>query len=269
MSAVFRIGEFSRLTQVPVKTLRYYDARGLLRPARVSRATGYRYYTAAQFAQLNRLLAFKDLGFSLREIRALLAGRVTPPRLRRLLQRKREDAERRVSAERARLTRVTARLDALERGDHAAAHEIAIRRVGPRLVATARDVLGSYDELDRLYGAIDRALVPRRIAPTPRGAVWHATTGTIECEALVFLTESVVPAPGVLVYEMPAHTAACLVYRGDDDHVRAYATLREWLESSGATVTGPKREIYLDEGGDGEAVTEIQYPIALREDTDA
>ena len=45
--------------------------------------------------------------------------------------------------------------------------------------------------------------------------------------------------------------------------------LREWLASSGATVTGPKREIYLDEGADGEAVTEIQYPIALREDTDA
>ena len=68
MSAVFRIGEFSRLTQVPVKTLRYYDARGLLHPARVDRATGYRYYTAVQFAQLNRLLAFKDLGFSLREV---------------------------------------------------------------------------------------------------------------------------------------------------------------------------------------------------------
>src|SRR5439155_12709855 len=143
VSAVFRIGEFSRLTQVPVKTLRYYDARGLLRPARVNRVTGYRYYTAVQFAQLNRLLAFKDLGFSLREVRALLAGRVTPPRLRRLLQRKREDVERRVSAERARLARVAARLDALERCDPAAAHEIAIRRVGPRLVATARDVLGS------------------------------------------------------------------------------------------------------------------------------
>jgi DNA-binding transcriptional MerR regulator len=268
VSAVFRIGEFSRLTQVPVRTLRYYDARAVLRPARVSRTTGYRYYTAAQVAELNRLLAFQDLGFSLREIRTLLGERVTAPRMRRLLQRKREDVERRVREERARLARVAARLEALERCDHAA-HEIAIRRVGPRLVATARDVLGSYDELDRLYDAIDRALAPRRITSAPRGAVWHATTGPIECEALVFLSAPVAPSPRVQVYEMPAHTAACLVYRGEDDYLRAYATLREWLASSGATVTGAKREIYLDEGGDGEAVTEIQYPITLREDTDA
>jgi effector-binding domain-containing protein len=65
------------------------------------------------------------------------------------------------------------------------------------------------------------------------------------------------------VYEMTAHTVACLVYRGDEDYQRPFAALREWLVSSGIAVVGPKREVYLDEGGDGESVTEIQYPITL------
>jgi DNA-binding transcriptional MerR regulator len=81
---MYKIGDFSRLVQVPIRTLRYYDTIGLLRPARVERSTGYRYYAAAQVEQLNRVLVFKDLGFSLREIVALLAEKVPfggPPRL--------------------------------------------------------------------------------------------------------------------------------------------------------------------------------------------
>jgi DNA-binding transcriptional MerR regulator len=48
-----------------VKTLRYYDELGLLRPDWVDRYTGYRYYTLQQLPRLNRLLALRELGFSL------------------------------------------------------------------------------------------------------------------------------------------------------------------------------------------------------------
>jgi DNA-binding transcriptional MerR regulator len=61
------IGRFSTLGRITIKTLRYYDEIGLLRPARVDPTTGYRYYAAAQLDALNRILVFKDLGFSLRE----------------------------------------------------------------------------------------------------------------------------------------------------------------------------------------------------------
>ena len=73
-----RIGDLSRLTQVPVKTLRYYDEIGLLRPAGVECSSGYRFYTAAQIERLNRILVFRDLGFTLREIRSLIADNVPP-----------------------------------------------------------------------------------------------------------------------------------------------------------------------------------------------
>lgn len=61
---MFKIGEFSKLSQVSVKALRYYDELGLLKPASVDRFTAYRYYSADQRPRLNRILALKDLGIA-------------------------------------------------------------------------------------------------------------------------------------------------------------------------------------------------------------
>lgn len=56
---MFRIGEFSKIAQVPATLLRYYDDIGLFTPAHSDRDTGYRYYSVAQLSQLNRILALK------------------------------------------------------------------------------------------------------------------------------------------------------------------------------------------------------------------
>ena len=65
---MIKIGSFSKLSLVPVKTLRYYDEIGLLKPVEVDRFTAYRYYSVDQLPRLNRILALKDLGFSLEHI---------------------------------------------------------------------------------------------------------------------------------------------------------------------------------------------------------
>src|ERR1044072_3413394 len=69
---MFRIGDFSRLARVTIKTLHHYDEAGLLQPSHVDPQSGYRYYTAAQLETLQRILLLKDLGFALEQIRELL-----------------------------------------------------------------------------------------------------------------------------------------------------------------------------------------------------
>ena len=69
---MLRIGDFASLSQVTVKALRFYDEIGLLKPTFVDRATGYRYYAPHLLSRLNRIRAFKELGFSLAEISSLL-----------------------------------------------------------------------------------------------------------------------------------------------------------------------------------------------------
>src|SRR5579859_4734473 len=143
------IGQFSQLTQMPIKTLRYYDAIGLLRPAYVRPGTGYRYYTADQFERLNRILVLKDLGCSLREIRDLMAENMSARCIRDMLDTKRAALEEHVARERARLVRAAARLDLLETRD------IAVREGGSWLVAAVRDTVRSHDECERLFDELE------------------------------------------------------------------------------------------------------------------
>ena len=69
---MFTIGDFAAFGQVTPRMLRHYDALGLLRPAVVDGTTGYRYYSADQFSRLNRIVALKDLGFSLQQVAAIV-----------------------------------------------------------------------------------------------------------------------------------------------------------------------------------------------------
>jgi DNA-binding transcriptional MerR regulator len=86
---MFSIGEFARHGRVSVRMLRHYDAIGLLRPASVDGVTGYRFYRASQLAELNRIIALKDLGFTLGQVQAILAEQVSAAELRGMLRLRR------------------------------------------------------------------------------------------------------------------------------------------------------------------------------------
>lgn len=69
---MFKIGEFSKLTQVTVRMLRYYDEMGLLKPAKIDSLTGYRMYSSEQILVLNKIIYLRDSGFSVAEIASTL-----------------------------------------------------------------------------------------------------------------------------------------------------------------------------------------------------
>lgn len=83
---MYKIGDFARLCRVSVKTLRYYDEIGLLKPGEVDRFTRYRFYADHQQAVLQRILALKELGFTLEQIQLLLPGDLTRGQLIDLLK---------------------------------------------------------------------------------------------------------------------------------------------------------------------------------------
>jgi len=82
---MLKIGEFSKIAQVSIKTLRYYDQIGLLNAAHIDRFSGYRYYTLSQLPRLNRILALKDLDFSLDQVHELLKTDLSAASLQKLL----------------------------------------------------------------------------------------------------------------------------------------------------------------------------------------
>src|SRR4051794_32074799 len=109
--------------------LRHYDAIGLLTPAYVDPVTGYRSYQAAQLAELNRIVALKDLGFTLEQVRAMLAEQVGVEQVRGMLALRRADLEAAVAASAQRLAQVEARLHAIELDGRLPAHEVVVKRL--------------------------------------------------------------------------------------------------------------------------------------------
>jgi DNA-binding transcriptional MerR regulator len=201
---VLRIGDLSALSQVSIKALRHYDALGLLKPARVDDATGYRYYSAAQLPRIYRLLALKDLGFPLDQIGALLEEGITIEQLRGMLRLRRAEQQDHVRDEQERLARIDARLMLIEKEERMTT-DVVIKEISPQWIASVRDVIPSYPDVGRLYPEVYAGLVSQA-AGGIAVALWHDNEykeRDVDAEAGVYIEGSMSPGGRVRVYELP------------------------------------------------------------------
>jgi DNA-binding transcriptional MerR regulator/effector-binding domain-containing protein len=260
---MLRIGEFARRGRVSVKALRHYEAIGLLKPAHVDVATGYRSYATDQLDDLHRLMVLRALGLSLVRIRQVLQDDPSPERMRRLLDERRAAVARRIDAEQAQLAAIEARIRHLE-GDRDAAPGAVVRDVPAAFVASLRRVVPDYGVVDSLFDEIARAL-PDTARIAGHGAVWHHCAPhkrQIDCEALVLL-ERPISARNVKLYRLPACRAACVVHPSDEeDFASARAAAKAALANQPFEIEGPMRERYFSSAGDSRFdLTEIQFPL--------
>ncbi|NJM07870.1 MerR family transcriptional regulator [Candidatus Gracilibacteria bacterium] len=137
---MYKISDFANLSRVSAKMLRHYATLGLLSPAHTDPLTGYRYYTAEQLPRLNRIVALKDLGFSLEQIGMLLDTDLSAARLHEALARRRSEVAQRIAEEQRRLAELDRRLDQLATAQ-ASPHEVLLRPAPPIPVAAVRTVL--------------------------------------------------------------------------------------------------------------------------------
>ena len=135
---MFRIGEFARLGAVSVRSLRHYHELRLLVPAEIDPTTGYRGYAAAQLTSLNRIVALKELGFSLEQIQHVICD-VTVDELRGMLMLRRAQIAEDLALQHDRLAQVEARLRSIEKEGDMPRDDIVIKRLPAQRVA----VIGS------------------------------------------------------------------------------------------------------------------------------
>jgi predicted transcriptional regulator YdeE len=268
---MFKIGDFSRLAQVSVKTLRYYDRLGLLKPSWIDRYSGYRYYTAAQLPRLNRILALKDLGFTLDQVKRLLQDDLPVAELRGMLRMKQTELEDQLQEEQARLTRVEARLRQIEREGALPDYDVALKSTPLQHVAGIRQVISGFLQLPRLFDELHAYLRAHNVLPEPGGprlAIYYDAEYReqgVDVEAAVPLPKALPGARRVLVHELPAvDEMACVVHHGAFESLdETYKSLMTWIEANGYRVVGPNRNVYLQAPGGAadEHITEVQFPV--------
>src|ERR1700761_7212191 len=268
------ISEFAGLGQVSPRMLRHYDETGLLSPARVDVRTGYRLYDVAQLGRLHRLVALRELGFTLEQIRPLLEEELPAGELRGMLRMRRAQIEQNVTDEQARLRRIEAHLRALERGKTMELPDIVVKHSEPARLAEAVGTTAGFGTeniqpvfrplLEEVYAS----LAGNAVRPGLSIARYEepAEDGSVTLHVgLDIGAADVAGSDRVRIVDLPAVPVAAVIHRGSMDDIAAvFDALLTWTKDSGYTLDGPSRELYhhWDDQDPAGHVTELQLQIA-------
>jgi effector-binding domain-containing protein len=267
---LFRIGEFSRLSHVTVKTIRHYDKIGLLKPARVDSFTNYRYYSANQLPRLNRILALKDLGLSLDQIKKLLDEDLPAAQIRGMLRLKRLEIQESLDEEQSRLDRVEGMLSQIEKEEGMPEQEVTIKPVNEIDVLSVRDTVPTYSGIGGLFDRIFANLGKNQVQPTgPPIGIYHDQEHQdkdVDIEIAIPISAKDLSSTDLSTVQLPAvKEMACVFHQGGYSTIGAsYGYLMKWVEENGYNITGPVREVYLrgpESGKEENYLTEIQLPV--------
>lgn len=261
-----KIGDFARLGQVSVRMLRNYDELGLLVPAHVDPWTNYRSYTAGQLARLNRIVALKDLGFSLEAVGRLLDADLSAEQLRGMLAARRSELAQELRSTTARLAAVEVRLRLIEGEQHMSEREFVVKSLPALRVAEKSVMVNSQSEIGErvgpLFGEVYGAIRAAGAEPGVGISYYVVLPDGMECHAGFGYSGE--PAAGFDVTDLPATEAVTQVHLGSMATIgESWQAFGAWLEEQGAEPSGISREIYLEtpEGDEDAWVTELQLPF--------
>lgn len=269
---MLKIGEFAQVGQVSVATLRHYDQYGLLKPNALDPDTGYRYYLLDQLARLNRILAFKELGFPLEQITRLLEEDLSLDQLRGMFTLKQAQTQHLIDTEQSRLRRIAARLRQIEQEGIMPAYEVLLKQVDPLLVASVRAIIPMGEDLGQSFATIDAYLDQQRVQHSQPAMLllhsryeWHENGMAIDVETAVPLPTALPGNKQISTRTLPGGLMACTVHIGDDlSRGQAHAALFRWVKDNGYQIIGPPRHVHLQRAehlDPGHYVTEMQLPV--------
>lgn len=274
---MFQIGEFSRIARISTRQLRHYDEIGLFRPAHSDPETGYRYYSAAQLPQLNRILALKDLGFTLDQIAHMTADTLSAEAFQGMLALKKAQIEQALRDDLARIRSIETRLWQIETEGVLSDEEVVLKSFPERKYLSLRRIVPTVqDGFKQMYEL--HQLLPQRAGRGifgNFGLIFHSdefATENIDVE-MGFLLEQdffdvieLGDGRRLTVRTVPAvATMATLARVGIyNDSVGHYGALGMWIERNNYRMTGPGWEVFLQPfvpGHENDAVLEIQIPV--------
>ena len=263
---LYKIGMFAQMNHITIKTLRFYEEQGLLLPAHVDGENGYRYYTMNQMADIQRITALKQAGFTLDDIKLINQGADTAY----LLSSKKAALLKKI----AELTSQIAVIDGYLSGPAGTLDApVLIRTIPAVTVASMKKRIDSYDELFSLMpemGAEMERLGCRCALPEycfthylePGFRDEHILIET--CEAV---TEKKEDSALVKFRELPEITAACIFHKGSyNNFSESYAAILRFIEENGYKICGNIRENYIDgiwnKDREEDWLSEIQIPVS-------
>lgn len=263
---LYRIGLFSQMNRVTVKTLRYYDEAELLKPEYVDEVNGYRYYTSSQLPQLHQILALRDMNFSIEEIQQIMLGASEE----RLLLKKKSELLRIMAQTSEKLASIESYLshDYLDSD-----YRIIIKSIPETTIASMYVHLASYGDL--FHKMPEMGLEMERAGcecPEPGYCFTiymdsEYKANDVDAEICEAVKEKKKDGETLKFKTLPrVDMAACVLHKGPyEELLKAYSAIVRFIEENGYEIIDLPRESYIDgiwnKDQPSDWLTEIQFPV--------
>lgn len=265
---LYRIGMFAAMNHVTIKALRYYDEQGLLTPAHIDEKNGYRYYTLSQAADLHQILALKEAGFTLDDIREV-RGEI---KIDDFLAEKKAE----ILNEIASLTSKLALIESYaNRGNERLSTPVMVRKIPEVMVAAMQKRIESYDALFDIMPQMGAEMERLGCKCTePEYCFTHYLEPGYKDEQILIevceaVTEKKQNSETVKFQSFPEIEAACIFHKGSyDKFPETYEIILKYIEDNGYEICGNIREKYIDgvwnKDSEEEWLSEIQIPVVKK-----
>ena len=270
---MFKIGEFASINKVTVQALRYYDNLELLTPIKIDEATGYRYYSAKQINKLNRIIEYKKIGFSLKEIKYIFESNLNHEDLVRMFRLKEVETKQEIVNAKLRLSRIESSIKSINTEVKSMKYEVIVKETDELKVATLRDYISEYTNQGHLWEELVEHIEKYKVKiESPCMVIYHPSDnnqGLIDAEVIEPIKGSLPCTERIMVKTLKKEKVASITHIGSNTTLNnAYKALAEWIELNNKKICGPQRELYkvgewITED-ENQFVTEIQYPIIDR-----
>jgi DNA-binding transcriptional MerR regulator len=272
---MFRIGEFSQIVRVSPRMLRHYEKCGLFYPAEIDKINGYRLYSASQIPLLLRIIALKDMGFSINEISTIIDSFGEKKYLEDILQNKSLEIQAAIEEEKKKIERLTATLERVDKGNFTLTCEEVVLKEIPRIkVLSLREVVPDYSYQETLWEKLYSYIHENDLYSILQDhviAIYHDLEykeENIDIEVAIVVTELRDNSRSFIFKELDGISyAATVICNGSYEEIlpEGEAHLASWMEENGYKIIGSERAYGIRHPGNEDDShnyqTEIQFPI--------
>ena len=262
---MLKISEFSKLSHLTLKALRFYEKEGLLKPAAVDEWSGYRFYETSQLEAAAKIRSYRQLDLSIEEIKAIFNG----SDVKEILQEKIGSLIQEKQGIESRLSIIKSILE-----DKEMKYQVTEKVIPEKIVYTSETVLKTYSDSMQWIPSVGQeclALNPDMKCAEPPYEFCEYPDGELKETNIRIRHNEAVTAFGkendrIRFKTLPEAKVLSIYHKGAYDKIgEAYAFLMKYAEQNGYTAAGLARECYIDgiwnKESEEDWLTEIQLPI--------
>lgn len=265
---MIKIGEFSQINKITVKTLRLYDKLGLLKPKFIDKFTGFRYYDSDQLLIVQKIISLKQIGFSLSEIASILEDGYD---FLKKLEQKEKEVDCEIEINKEKLSRIKSYISSIKKEKNMN-YDVVLKELPEVTVASRRLIIKDYSQLflaapkmgEMMKAQGLKCRVPEYCFNIYHDGEYKEKNIDVEiCEAVVTAGKE---TKDLKFKTFAAVKAACILHKGPYENLgQSYGILINWLKDNNYEAADFFRESYIDGCWNKESpndwLTEIQVPV--------